>query len=151
MCLQTREFRKNWNYAGARREATYTNLEPGEYTFYVKAAGPDGVWDEEGTKISLEIVPPFWKTFWFQSLATLLGVVSVGALGYVGYKQRVKTIEARNRELEAKVREATQELRKKNEEIQKQKDELEEKIVTLLQALNTQKLFRWRYCPKKSI
>ncbi len=142
-------FEKNWNYAGARREATYTNLEPGEYTFYVKAAGPDGVWDEEGTKISLEIVPPFWKTFWFQSLATLLGVVSVGALGYVGYKQRVKTIEARNRELEAKVREATQELRKKNEEIQKQKDELEEKNRNITSSIEYAKTIQMALLPEK--
>ncbi|MDW8466795.1 MAG: two-component regulator propeller domain-containing protein [Chloroherpetonaceae bacterium] len=89
-------FDKNWNYAGARREATYTNLEPGEYTFYVKAAGPDGVWDEQGTSIKLEIVPPFWKTLWFQSLTIILGVVGVGAISYGGYKQRIKAIEARN-------------------------------------------------------
>jgi ligand-binding sensor domain-containing protein/serine phosphatase RsbU (regulator of sigma subunit) len=142
-------FEKNWNYAGPRREATYTNLEPGEYTFYVKAAGPDGIWNEEGTKIELEIVPPFWKTWWFRSLATLLGIFSIGGLGYVGYKQRVKAIEARNRELEAKITEATLELREKNKEIQSQKDELEEKNRSITASIEYAKTIQMAILPDK--
>jgi hypothetical protein len=142
-------FEKNWNYAGPRREATYTNLEPGEYTFYVKAAGPDGIWNEEEAKLELEIVPPFWKTWWFRSLATLFGVFSVGALGYVGYKQRIKAIEARNRELEAKVREATLELREKNKEIQRQKDELEEKNRNITASIEYAKTIQMAILPDK--
>ncbi|MHC1705667.1 MAG: two-component regulator propeller domain-containing protein [Tenuifilaceae bacterium] len=57
-------FEKDWNYVGFARNATYTNLEPGEYTFHVKASNNDDVWNEIGTSIKIEVLPPLWKTFW---------------------------------------------------------------------------------------
>lgn len=47
---------------GKTRRATYTNLDPGEYTFRVKAANGDGTWNEDGVRLALTILPPFWKT-----------------------------------------------------------------------------------------
>ncbi|MEX6688036.1 two-component regulator propeller domain-containing protein [Danxiaibacter flavus] len=47
---------------GKTRRATYTNLDPGEYTFQVKAANDDGVWNDQGLKLKIKILPPFWKT-----------------------------------------------------------------------------------------
>ena len=45
-------FDKDWQYTDAtRRSATYTNLDPGDYTFRVKASNNDGVWNEQGTRI----------------------------------------------------------------------------------------------------
>ena len=40
------------------RQAHYTNLSPGDYTFTVKAANADGVWNETGTTITIRILPP---------------------------------------------------------------------------------------------
>ena len=70
-------FDDKWIYSGNRREATYTNLNPGEYTFRVKGSNNDGIWNEEGTSIRITITPPFWQTLWFRFilLAVLLGVV----------------------------------------------------------------------------
>jgi len=52
-----------WVYTDAsRRFATYTNLDPGEYTFRVKGSNNDGIWNEEGTSIKIIITPPWWKT-----------------------------------------------------------------------------------------
>ncbi|MEO1212952.1 MAG: two-component regulator propeller domain-containing protein [Bacteroidota bacterium] len=45
-----------------KRFATYTNIEPGDYTIYVKASNNDGVWNETPASISIYIAPPFWKT-----------------------------------------------------------------------------------------
>lgn len=45
-----------------KRFATYTNIEPGDYTIYVKASNNDGVWSEKAASISINIAPPFWKT-----------------------------------------------------------------------------------------
>lgn len=82
-------FDKEWIESGTRRFVTYTNLEPGEYTFKVKGSNNDGVWNEEETSIKIGITPPFWKTWWFKSL----GVVSiVGATG-LAYKQKLIKIE----------------------------------------------------------
>jgi len=53
----------NWVFTDAsRRFATYTQLDPGEYTFRVKGSNKDGVWNEEGTSINIIITPPWWRT-----------------------------------------------------------------------------------------
>ncbi len=58
-------FDKGWTYTDAnRRFATYTNLDPGEYTFKVKGSNNDGIWNEAGTSIKLIITPPWWATWW---------------------------------------------------------------------------------------
>lgn len=55
----------DWNYTFADRNyATYTNLNPGTYTFSVKASNNDGVWNQTPTEIRIIIRPPFWKTWW---------------------------------------------------------------------------------------
>ncbi|MFC2103681.1 two-component regulator propeller domain-containing protein, partial [Bacteroidota bacterium] len=58
-------FEENWNYTDAdRRFVTYTNLDPGEYTFRIKASNNHGVWNEQGASISIIILPPWWLTTW---------------------------------------------------------------------------------------
>jgi signal transduction histidine kinase/ligand-binding sensor domain-containing protein/DNA-binding response OmpR family regulator len=47
---------------GSQRKATFTNLDPGEYVFKVKASNNDGYWNEEGASLRIKILPPFWKT-----------------------------------------------------------------------------------------
>lgn len=55
-------FEKKWNYVGQKRSATYTNLDPGKYTFRVKASNNDGFWNEEGISLSVVILPAWWQT-----------------------------------------------------------------------------------------
>ena len=66
---QLEGFDDRWVEAGSRREATYTNLDPGNYVFRVKAANNDGVWNPEGISVRIAIRPPFWGTWWFRMLA----------------------------------------------------------------------------------
>lgn len=74
---------KDWNYAGAERKATYTNLNPGTYTFYVKASNSDGVWNEKPVTLTIVIHPPFWKTWWFMLLAfTILAYTAYRILAF---------------------------------------------------------------------
>lgn len=58
-------FNEEWIQCGGRRFASFTNLDPGKYTFRVKGANNDGVWNELGVAVTLIIEPPFWKTWWF--------------------------------------------------------------------------------------
>jgi len=60
-------FDKHWNYVGAQRKATYTNLDPGDYTLRVKAANSDGLWGPE-RQLSIFIRPPWLKTIWAKVL-----------------------------------------------------------------------------------
>jgi len=70
-------FDKSWNYTDAnRRFATYTNLDPGEYTFRVKGSNNDNVWNEEGASIKIIVAPPWWKTWWAY-LSYVVLVISV--------------------------------------------------------------------------
>ena len=68
-------FDKAWTSTDAsHRRVTYTNLDPGDYVFKVKAANNDGIWNEEPTILMLTVLPPFWKTktaFVFYALAIL--------------------------------------------------------------------------------
>ncbi|WP_256011479.1 hybrid sensor histidine kinase/response regulator transcription factor [Desertivirga xinjiangensis] len=84
-------FDKNWNEAGATPTATYTNLDPGTYTFAVIASNNDNQWNDNGLQIQVEILPPFWKTWWFNSLAliTVLGLIYL-VVEFIINRQKIK-------------------------------------------------------------
>ncbi len=81
---QMEGFDKNWIQAGSKREATYTNLDPGKYVFRVKAANNDGHWNNTGVSIRLIITPPWWRTWWAYTLYVL--AIAVIISGYIRYK-----------------------------------------------------------------
>ena len=114
-------FEEEWNYVGNKREATYTNLDPGKYLFRVKSSNNDGVWNEEDAHIAIIITPPFWETTWFRILAFLIIISSI----YMVYKYRVSSIEAHRKELERKVEERTHQLSVQAEELTQSNLELE--------------------------
>lgn len=65
-------FNKDWLPADSKtRRATYTNLDPGEYTFRVKASNDDGIWNDRGIELKIVVLPPFWKTTWAYVLYVL--------------------------------------------------------------------------------
>ena len=64
-------FDDDWNYIGNRKSATYTNLDAGEYVFKVKASNSDGLWNEEGASVIVNILPAPWKTWWAYLLYSL--------------------------------------------------------------------------------
>lgn len=101
-------FDEDWIYSGSRRFATYSNLEPGEYTFHVKGSNSDGVWNEKGAKLKITILRPFWKTWWF----ILVLVVLAGGILYIGYRIRIRSINQQNAVLEEKVKRRTVDLEK---------------------------------------
>lgn len=57
-------FDNHWVYGGSRRFVTYTNLNPGHYTFKAKSTNSDGIWNEHVAAIRLIITPPWWQTGW---------------------------------------------------------------------------------------
>jgi PAS domain S-box-containing protein len=58
----------DWQSAGTRRQAFYTNLPPGNYRFHVTACNNDGVWNEEGAHLDFVIAPAWYQTAWFRLL-----------------------------------------------------------------------------------
>lgn len=61
-----------WQDAADRREAFYTNVGPGHYTFRVIASNNDGVWNETGASLEFMIAPAFYQTRWFIGLCVVL-------------------------------------------------------------------------------
>jgi len=113
-------FNPDWNYVGTRHNATYTNLDPGEYTFRVKGSNNDGLWNEEGTSIEIIITPPFWQTWWFKSITISLVVFIVLLIFYL----KISQIRRRNIVLEGLVKERTKEINEKNTILVGQAEEL---------------------------
>lgn len=70
-------FDEEWNEVGSMRTATYTNLDPGSYTFRVKAANNDGVWNPAEKTLAIIILPAPWKTWWAYCLYALSGLVII--------------------------------------------------------------------------
>lgn len=60
-----------WVDAGSRRIAYYPHLAYGTYRFHVIAANRDGVWNRVGASIGVRAIPPFWRTWWFQTAVAL--------------------------------------------------------------------------------
>lgn len=69
----------DWIEAGTRRSAQYSFLRPGAYTFRVAACNNEGIWNEQGDTLLLQVLPYFYQTWWFLALAGLAATVAVAA------------------------------------------------------------------------
>lgn len=67
----------NWIDAGSRRTAYYSHLPPGTYTFHVIADNSDGVWNNIGQSLSITVLTPFYRTWWFIVLEVLAAAALV--------------------------------------------------------------------------
>mgnify|MGYP006269406597 CR=1 FL=1 len=68
-------FLDDWSYIGDRRSVSFTNLNAGTYTFQVRAANNDGVWNPEPAALEIVIKPPFWRTPWAYAAYILVSVL----------------------------------------------------------------------------
>ena len=87
----------NWIQLGNQRQATFTNLDGGEYVLRVRGSNNDGVWNKEGASLHLIVTPPWWKTNWAYGSYTLM---------VIGFLYGARRFEMNRREQKAKMREA---------------------------------------------
>jgi signal transduction histidine kinase/ligand-binding sensor domain-containing protein/CheY-like chemotaxis protein/HPt (histidine-containing phosphotransfer) domain-containing protein len=114
-------FDQDWIAADAgKRFATYTNLDPGRYTFQVRAANKDGVWSDAPASFEITVLPPYWKTWWFR---TLLGLMVVG-IGYGSFRIRVDGLRRQKDLLEHQVSARTERIEQQNRLLERQTNEL---------------------------
>jgi ligand-binding sensor domain-containing protein/signal transduction histidine kinase len=113
----------DWNDAGNRRSAIYTNIPAGTYVFRARAANGDGYWNEEGTSVIVEIDPPLWGTLWFRVLSGIL-VVGLILFVFLGARKRRRVLEEINRQLSDEITHA----RIAEEKLREARDELEHKV-----------------------
>ncbi|HET6992133.1 MAG TPA: SpoIIE family protein phosphatase, partial [Bacteroidia bacterium] len=106
-------FDDDWVDIGTRRFATFTNLDPGEYTFRVMSSNNDGYWGNGGTEIHITITPPFWRTKWFYTLCGIFILLSVW--GFIRWRE--SNLRKEKEVLETKVQERTFELNEEKEKV----------------------------------
>jgi signal transduction histidine kinase/ligand-binding sensor domain-containing protein len=90
---------KDWIYDN-RNFASYTNLEPGEYEFIVRASNAYGVWNEKGKSLKITIHAPWWRMWWaYAAYAIIFAFLIYGINKYM--RERIKEKEReRSREKE---------------------------------------------------
>jgi PAS domain S-box-containing protein len=110
-----------WTRPGNRRFVSYAGIPPGEYTFRVKGSNNDGLWNNTGTALKIAVIPPFWKTRWFQALAVLF----IAGLAAASVWYRTANIRQRNIHLEKKIKERTAALEEEVTERKKAEGELD--------------------------
>jgi diguanylate cyclase (GGDEF)-like protein len=99
-------FDPDWNYSGGRRNAWYTNLPPGYYTFTVQAENNDGIWSPTGASFSFSLRPPLSRTpmaYAFYAMLALL--LTWGVIAF-----RTRSLTRRQQELTRIVAERTAQL-----------------------------------------
>jgi signal transduction histidine kinase/ligand-binding sensor domain-containing protein len=77
---------RDWHDAGTRRQAFYTDLPPGKYTFRVVASNSDGVWDDAPARLDFSVTPAYYQTNWFRALCAIAFL----ALLWAAYQWRIR-------------------------------------------------------------
>ena len=78
---------------GAERSVNFSHLPAGSYEFHVTACNNDGVWNESGARLGFVVLPHFWQTWWFRTLA----VLGLGGMLAVAYSLRIARLRALER------------------------------------------------------
>ncbi len=113
-------FETEWNYVGNHPNATYTNLDPGNYTLRIKSTNSDGVWADNERRLYITVNPPFWKTWWFRLSATFF----IFGCFYIAYANKVRSIKKYQAQLERRIDERTQQLLQQKDKLMEVADEL---------------------------
>ncbi len=124
-------FDKEWNEAGTRRFASYTNVPPGEYRFRVLASNDGKVWSTNSPSMSLVLQPYYYQTtgfFVFVGLFTL-------SLAFAVHRLHVRHLKVREKKLSALVDERTAVIREREKELRQSRDELEVRVQERTQEL----------------
>ncbi|MDH3616228.1 MAG: diguanylate cyclase [Gammaproteobacteria bacterium] len=109
-------FDDTWVDAGNERRITYTNLDGGRYVLKVRAANSDGVWNENGVEIPINVAFAPWKTWWAYTL--YVGAFFAAIFGLWRQQERKLQREFEySRRLEKEVEGRTQELNNRNTDL----------------------------------
>lgn len=82
---------KEWHYVGNVREAYYSKLYDGEYTLQLKSTNADGVWNKKITTLSIEILPPWYRSlFAYFAYLIVFSICLYGVFYYYRKQERLK-------------------------------------------------------------
>lgn len=145
---------ENWSPPSSRNDATYSSLQPGEYTFMLKAMNNDGIWNETPVTFKFTVLPPWYRTWWFYTICGIIVLASV--YFYNSYKTKKLTQDKIKLEKEVQLR--TRELREEkekvelvNKEVIEQKAIIEHKNSEITDSIRYAKDIQQALLPSKTI
>lgn len=86
---------REWQDPGTRREAIYSRLPPGRYTFHVIASNNDGIWNTTGAMVAFTIPPSWYQATWFYALCAVAGLLLLWSVYQVRVRYIARAISAR--------------------------------------------------------
>ena len=89
-------FNDNWIQLGKKHTVTFTNLSSGNYNLIVTGSNNDGIWNQKGKSLFVEVTPPWWRT----NIAYTIYIIS-----FIGFLYGIRKFELNRREQKAKLRE----------------------------------------------
>ncbi|MEN2413168.1 two-component regulator propeller domain-containing protein [Flavobacterium mesophilum] len=93
---------EQWNYVGQARKANYSRLPEGKYTFKVKTTNFKGGWNKEVSLVSIQVLPPWYRTWWAYTL--YLFAIAGALFVYLDYQKNKEKLKYKVKiaELESK-------------------------------------------------
>jgi ligand-binding sensor domain-containing protein/serine phosphatase RsbU (regulator of sigma subunit) len=140
-------FDKDWLPEGKINSSTYSNLSPGKYTFLLKAANNDGIWNSEPVAYSFEILAPFWRRPWFYIFTISLGLLLI----YLFVKTRERSLQRSRLRLKEEVANRTRELEKEKEKLQVAYSEIDEKNKDITDSIHYAKRIQEAILPPDTL
>ena len=119
---------EDWQPLTYEAGAYYPSLPAGDYTFKVKAMNRAGIWSDPPAELKIEVLPPWYRSWWFYSAV----ILALGSGTYSFIKVRERQLRLRNQVLEMKVEERTAEVVAQSHEIGKQKVRIEDLLLNIL-------------------
>jgi ligand-binding sensor domain-containing protein len=127
----------NWSPPGQKNEITYSELPPGDYTFYVKSYNEDGTANIKPAVFEFRINKPFYKTTWFILITVLFFI----GLGLLALQWRTKQLQHAKEKLEIEVAKRTSQLKKEKDLVEEQNHKILQQSEEL--EAQTDKLFQY--------
>lgn len=109
-------FDEDWIALRNEHRVSYTNLDQGRYVFRVKAASADSVWNTQGVRLAVTVLPAPWRTWWAYLLYAILLLMLVAAV-YLRQTRRMREQEEYAQRLAAEVKSQTAELNERNQQL----------------------------------
>ena len=120
---------EQWSAPTTTTSNTYSNLEPGDYTFKVRARLPEGKWSDSADW-SFNVPTPFWRTLWFKALAILL----LSLVAWSAVQLRLRAIAKMNRRLREQVEDRTRSIEQGRHELEQTNRQLSSEIQERLKS-----------------
>lgn len=136
----------NWSPEVAETYATYSNLNPGKYTFLIKAKNSDGIWNQQPLSYSFEIIPPLWKRPWFYIIVLIIVVSFI----YLIIKLRERRLKYSKKLLERQVSIRTKQLFEEKEKLQFAYSEIDDKNKAITDSIRYAKRLQDALLPTDS-